>query len=556
MSRVRLWDRLRGVGGDVASSARLLVHALRVADLRRVLAAYLGFNVAEMANFIAILIYAYEVGGSPALGLVAFLTLAPAAVFAPIGATLGDRFRREVMLTVAYAVYAGTTAVVALALYAEWSVGMVYFLAAVNATVLTLVRPLHESLLPALARSTEQLTAGYVAGGTIENLGWIAGPLLAGLTAAAWGTSAVFVITTALLLIGTILIWRVKTTTAPDPGTGQNAVQMTLEGFGAFRDSRPRVILVLLNSVVFLAGVVEVAIIVLAFEVFGSEDAGVAWLNTVIGVGAAAGSVLAVLLIGRRHLAPSMWRGLVLIAVSVSLIPVFRSQAAALFALAIMGAGWTFVDVSGRIMLQRVIPVGGLSRAFGVLEGSSMAAEALGSAAGAILIGWLGVGRVLVVGSLLLIIMLLVNRRALQAADVGVVVPIEHLHMLRSISMFAALGPAELERLATSADEESVLPGSAVCVQGELGERFYLVERGTARVVRDGVDVASLGAGDFFGEIALLRDIPRTATVVAESDLDLLVLERESFLDAIKSSACQIEAARAVSQTRMDELGM
>jgi predicted MFS family arabinose efflux permease len=556
VSRVRLWDRLRGVGGDVASSARLLAHALRVADLRRVLAAYLGFNVAEMANFIAILIFAYEVGGSPALGLVAFLTLAPAAVFAPIGATLGDRFRREVMLTVAYAVFAGSTALVALALYAEWSVGMVYLLAAVNATVLTLVRPLHESLLPALARSTEQLTAGYVAGGTIENLGWIAGPLLAGLTAAAWGTSAVFAITAALLLIGTILVWGVKTTTVPDPRTGQNAVQMTLEGFSAFRDSRPRVILVLLNSVVFLAGVVEVAVIVLAFEVFGSEDAGVAWLNTVIGVGAAAGSVLAVVLIGRRHLAPSMWRGLILIAVSVSLIPVFRSQAAALVALAIMGAGWTFVDVSGRIMLQRVIPLGGLSRAFGVLEGSSMAGEALGSAAGAILIGWLGVGRVLVVGSMLLIVMLLVNRRALQAADVGVVVPIEHLHMLRSISMFAALGPAELERLATSADEESVRSGSAVCVQGELGERFYLVERGTARVVRDGVDVASLGAGDFFGEIALVRDIPRTATVVAESDLDLLVLEREPFLDAIKSSACQIEAARAVSQTRMDELGM
>jgi len=556
VSRVRLWDRLRGVGGDVASSARLLAHALRVADLRRVLAAYLGFNVAEMANFIAILIYAYEVGGSPALGLVAFLTLAPAAVFAPIGATLGDRFRREVMLTVAYAVYAATTAVVALALYAEWSVGMVYLLAAINATVLTLVRPLHESLLPALARSTEQLTAGYVAGGTIENLGWIAGPLLAGLTAAAWGISAVFAITTALLLVGTILVWGVKTTTAPDPGTGQNAVQMTLEGFSAFRDSRPRVILVLLNSVVFLAGVVEVAIIVLAFEVFGSEDAGVAWLNTVIGVGAAAGSVLAVVLIGRRHLAPSMTRGLVLIAVSVSLIPAFRSQAAALVALAIMGAGWTFDDVSGRIMLQRVIPVGGLSRAFGVLEGSSMAAEALGSAAGAILIGWLGVGWVLLVGSLLLIIMLLVNRRALQAADVGVVVPIEHLHMLRSLSMFAALGPAELERLATSVNEESVRSGAAVCVQGELGERFYLVERGTARVLRDGVDVAALGAGDFFGEIALLKDIPRTATVVAESDLDLLVLEREFFLDAIKSSACQIEAARAISQTRMDELGM
>ena len=556
MSRVRLWERLQGVGVEMASSARLLVEALRVRDLRRVLAAYLGFTVAEMANFIAILIYAYEVGGSPALGLVAFLMLAPAAVFAPVGATLGDRFRREVMLTVAYAVFAATSAAVSIALYVEWPVGVIYFLAAVNATVLTLVRPFHESLLPALARSTEQLTAGYVAGGSIENLGWIIGPLLAGLTAAAWGTSAVFVITTVLLLIGTILVWEVKTTTAAEPGTGQNAIQMTLEGFGAFRESRPRVILLLLNSVVFLAGVVEVAIIVLAFEVFGSEDAGVAWLNTFIGVGAAAGSVLAVVLIGRRHLAPSMWRGLVLIAVSVSLIPVFRSQAAALVALAIMGAGWTFVDVSGRIMLQRVIPLGGLSRAFGVLEGSSMAAEALGSAAGAILIGWLGVGRVLVVGSLLIIIVLLVNRLSLRDADVGVVAPIEHLHLLRSIPMFAALGPAELERLATSADEESVGPGTAVCVQGETGERFYLVERGTARVVRDGVDVASLGTGDFFGEIALLRDIPRTATVEAVGNLDLLVLQRGPFLDAIKSSACQIEAARAVSETRMDELGM
>jgi MFS family permease len=540
----------------MVASTRLLVGALRVGDLRRVLAAYLGFSVAEMANFIAILIYAYEVGGSPALGLVAFLQLAPAAVFAPVGATLGDRFRREVMLTVAYAVFAASSAAVAIALYADWPVGVIYVLAAVNATVLTLVRPLHESLLPALARSTEQLTAGYVAGGTIENLGLIAGPLLAGLTAAAWGTGAVFVITTALLLLGTFLVWGVKTSTAADRGTDQSAIQMTLEGLGVFRESRPRVILLMLTSVIFLAGVLEVATIVLAFEVFGTEDAGAAWLNAVIGIGAAAGSVLAVVLIGRRHLAPSMRRGLLLIAVSVSLIPIVGSQAVALVALAVMGAGWTFVDVSGRIMLQRVIPLGGLSRAFGVLEGTSMAAEALGSVAGAVLIGWLGVGWTLVVASLLIIVVLLINRRALQEADIGVIVPIEHLHLLRSTLMFAALGPAELERLARTIDQESVGPGSAVCVQGEPGDRFYFVERGTARVVRDGMDVATLGTGDFFGEIALLRDIPRTATVEAVSDLDLLVLERGPFLDAIKSSACQIEAAQAVSQTRMDELGM
>ena len=81
------------------------------------------------------------------------------------------------------------------------------------------------------------------------------------------------------------------------------------------------------------------------------------------------------------------------------------------------------------------------------------------------------------------------------------IVPIEHLHLLRSAPMFAALGPAELERLARTIDVESVGEGSAVCVQGEPGEHFYFVERGTARVVRDGVDVATLGTGDFFGRL-------------------------------------------------------
>jgi len=331
---------------------------------------------------------------------------------------------------------------------------------------------------------------------------------------------------------------------------------MTLEGFAVFRESRPRVLLLLLTSVVFVAGVLDVAIVVLAFEVFGSDDAGTAWLNAAVGVGAAAGSVLAVALIGRRHLAPSMRRGLVLIAVSVAMVPVIGSQAAALAALAVMGAGWTFVDVSGRVMLQRVIPLGGLSRAFGVVEGTAMAGEGLGSAVGAGLIAWFGVGWALFVAGVLIVLVLAVNRRSLQEADVGVVIPIEHLHLLRSAPMFAALGPAELERLARTLEEEAAAPGTAVCVQGEAGDRFYLVERGTARVVRDGRSVASLGSGDFFGEIALLRDIPRTATVEAVSELDLLVLERGPFLDAIKSARCQIEAARAVTQVRMDELGM
>jgi len=546
-------DRLNRVAIEMMSSIRHLVEALRVGDLRRILGALIGFTVAEMANFIAILIYAYQQGGSSAVGVVAFLQLGPAALFAPVGATLGDRFRREVMLALAYAIFAVSSASVAIALYAGWPVGVVYGLAAVNATVLTLVRPFHESLLPALARSTEQLTAGYVAGGTIENTGLVVGPLVAGLIAGLWGPGAVFVVTTLLLGSGVFLVRRVQTKTAA-VAAGQRALQMTREGLAAFRESGPRVILLLLTSVVFLVGVLDVAIIVLAFEVFGSDDAGVAWLNAAVGLGAAIGSILAVLLIGKSRLRPSMRRGLLITGLSVAVIPLVGQQAGAVAALAVVGGGMTLVDVSGRIMMQRVMPLGGLSRAFGVLEGASMAAEAVGSVVGAFLIGWVDLEWALVATGLFVPIIFLVNRRALVRADVGVVVPVEYLHLLRSLPMFGALGPAELERLARMLEAESVGPGTPVVIQGDAGEHFYLIQDGAARIIRDGRAVASLETGDFFGEIALLRDIPRTATVEAVGNLDLLVLERGPFLDAIRSSACQIEAAETVTQTRIDEM--
>lgn len=549
-------DRLKSVGAELVSSFRHLVEALRIGDMRRVLGALVGFTVAEMANFIAILIYAYEVGGSSALGLVAFLQLGPAALFAPLGATLGDRFRRETMLGLAYAMFAVSSVSVAIGLYADWPVGVIYGLAAVNATVLTLVRPFHESLLPALARSTEQLTAGYVAGGTIENLGLILGSLLAGLAAAVWGPGSVFVITGALLGVGSVLVFGVKVRTAPVTLTAKNAVKMTLEGLAAFRDSNPRVLLLMMTGAVFVVGVLDVAVIVLAFEVFGSDDAGAAWLNAAIGFGAASGSVLAVLLIGREHLGASMRRGLTVTGISVAVIPFVGPQAAAFAALAIVGVGMTLVDVSGRIMMQRVVPLDTLSRAFGVLEGGSMAAEGLGTVAGAALIGWFGIDWALVACGLLIPGLALACRSALRRADVGVVVPIEHLHMLRSLPMFAALGPADLERLARMLQEESVGPGARVVVQGESGEHFYVISEGSARVTRDGHEVASLATGDFFGEIALVRDIPRTATVEAVGELDLLVLERGLFLEAVRSSRCQIDAAEAVTQTRIDELGL
>jgi MFS family permease len=545
---------LKTLRGEVATSIRVFGHVLAVRDLRLVLGAFTAFSLAEWANFLAILIYAYEVGGSVAVGWVSFLQLAPAALFAPFGATLGDRYRRESVLTVAYGLFGLSSVLVALALLVGWPVAAVYLLAAVNATVLTLIRPLHGSLLPALAGSSKELTAGYVAGGTIETIGLIVGPLIAGGLSVIWGPGAVFVATSVLLALGTVMVAGVRTRTAVLGVADQTTTGLVRQGLAALRhDARPRVLVVLLTSVVFVVGILDVALVVLAFEVFGTNEPGTALLNAAVGAGALVGGILTVLLIGRDRLGSAFRRGLVLSGLPVIAIVFVSSQASAIVALALAGIGMTFADVAGQTMLQRVVPVSMLSRVFGVLEGGYSAAEALGSAAGAILIATVGIdSAILVAGSLVPVVALLTNR-AVKRADVGVVAPLEHIHLLRSLPIFAASGPADLERLASLLEREPVTSETQVVRQGEVGEHFYLIETGSATVVRDGKRIAKLAEGDFFGEIALVKNIPRTASVVADSEMSLLVLERGFFLDAVQRYPCQLATVEALSGARMNE---
>lgn len=547
-------SRFRDVTAEMTRSVTAFAAVFAVPDIRRVLLAFIGFNVAEWANFIAILIYAYEEGGAPAVGLVSVLQLAPAAVFAPFGATLGDRFRREVMLILAYGLFAATTFAVAAALFADWPAPVVYVLAAVNATAVTLVRPFHESLLPALAKNSRELMAAYVAGGTIHHLSVVAGPLIAGFVYASMGGSAVFIITGALLSLGTILIARIATRTTP-AAEEERVIPATIQGFRTLLDSRPRVVSLLLVAPLFLLGILDVAMVVLAYEVFGTSETGTALLNSAVGVGALGGSVLTVLLIGRERLGRSLQRGLLLSGGPLLLILFIPSQAGALLAMAAVGAGMALVEVCGRVMLQRVVPVSTLSRTLGVVEGGYMAAEAIGSVIGAVLVSSLGIESAIVAAGLMLPTLGLVTYRSLVRADVGIQIPVERLHLLHASPLFAALGPAELERLAGLLESRAVHVGDVVVTQGEVGDHFYLIESGSAEVTRDGRHVADLGAGDYFGEIALLMDIPRTASVAASTSLNLLVLERGDFLATIRSYPCQLAAAESATQTRIQELG-
>jgi MFS family permease len=545
--------KARAAVAELGTSARVFREIWSVPDLRRAQLAFTGFSMAEWATFISILVYAFERGGAGAVGLVSVVQLVPAALFAPFASLLGDRYRREVMLVVAYLVQALTMGATAAALLLDAPVPVVYALAAVTATGYTLVRPLHGALLPALARSPGQLTAGYVADGVIESVSVMIGPAVAGAIMAVSEPGSVYAVASAALVASAFLAARIETRTSPaGRAEGTRVVEEALAGFEIVRhDGRPRFVIGLLGAELLFLGLVDVLVVAMAFDLFGSGDSGTGFLSAAIGAGGVLGSAWTVTLIGRRRLSGPMRNGLHLSGLPVALIAAVPAQGFAVPMLAAAGAGMHVTDVSGRTMLQRLVPDENLSRVLGVLEGSYMAAEAAGAVLGAVLVDTLGIRGALLAAGLLLPVLGLAASRRLAAADVGTLVPAEDIRFLHSLPIFAALGPAELERVAAHLFLLRVAAGEVVIREGDAGDRLYLIKRGRAEATKGSRRLGGLTAGELFGEIALLRDVPRTATVRALTEMELLCLERAPFLEAVNPHPVSVQIGDELVASRL-----
>ncbi|HEY6709527.1 MAG TPA: MFS transporter, partial [Actinomycetota bacterium] len=482
-------SRLVGVVRTVSGNPGLL----------RVELAFVGFNVAEWATWVSILAFAYGVGGAAATGLVALVQLVPAALVAPLAAIAGDRYRRERVLLAGYAAQALAMAATAAALIAEAPVPLVYGLAALAATSITITRPAQNALLPSLARTTDELTAANVASSWTESVSVLGGPALAAVLLGVSGPGAVFSVMAAALACSGLLVTGVETAAEPRPAPATEGqagwlagmLRTALGGFTTLaRERLPRLSVGLLTAQYLMVGVLDVLLVVLAFEVLDIGSAGVGLLNSAVGAGAIAGSALTVLLVGRRLVVPivvgfACW-GLALGA--VGLVP---SRAVVPVLLAVAGAGGILTEVAGRLLLQRSAPNEVLSRVFGVLEGVSMAAIGVGSAIVPAAINRFGTQATLVgAGGLMLAGGLLVWRR-LATAEVAAPLHAAELALLREIPMFAPL-PAEVaERVAAAMTGVSAPAGTVVIRQGADGDRFYVLAAGQVDVRHDGRSVAT-----------------------------------------------------------------
>jgi len=525
-------------------------------NLRRVELAFLGFNMTESATWIAILVYAFERGGAAEMGAVSAILLVPSAIVAPFAAYAGDRFRRDRVLAIDYVVQGLAMGATAATLYADAPAGFVYAAATVASNSITFTRPAQNSLLPALTPTPAELTAANVVSGVVEGAGKMLGPIIAGILLGTSGSAAVFAVFAVLTLLGALLVARLRVDVgAVTPEARIDAADVfheTLRGFQTLRRARePRLVVLLLSAGVIVVGALDVLFVATAIDLLGIGAGGAGFLSAAFGAGAIVGAASTIMLVGRRRLTPSLAGGAVLFGAPIGLVAVAPSAVSAPVLFAAAGAGRSVGDVSGRTLLQRISPNDVLSRVFGVLEGLMMLALVVGSVGAAVLIEASGVQTALVVVGAFLPVIILASSGRLLSIDRSAEAPdAEILRLFRAIPFFAPLPAPAMERVMADVIARDAAAGDVLIREGDRGDLFYVIVEGTVEITRGREHVSEQGPGAYVGEIALLRDVPRTASVTAKTPLRLLALEREPFLLAVTGHPVSHEAARAVATAR------
>jgi MFS family permease len=529
MNQPRRRERLRAAAAAFASNAAN-------SNLRRAQLSFLGAWTAEWAFTVALGIVAYRDGGATAVGLVGLLRMVPSAVVAPFAATLADRGRRERVLVLVSTIRGVATGVAGIVVALNGPVMIVYVLAVFSTIAATLFRPAHSALLPSLCRTGHELASANVVRGMLDSIATLVGPLLAAVLLKYTDVAVVFVVAAAASLAAAALLLRLQYDAPPRPAAprGVHLVADAAEGIRAIvRNSDLALFIGLGIAQTFTRGALTVFTVVVALDLLHTGEPGVGTLTAAIGAGAVIGSVAASLLVGSRWLAQWFGIGVALWGLPIALIPLFPSQATALILLACVGIGNALVDVGLFTLMARLAPDAVLARVFGLLESLIALAVGLGALVASLLIDLASVAVALVAVGALCPILVLVAWRRLMRLDRYIGELDKEIGLLHGVHMLQPLPLPAIEHLARGLEPVQVPAGQVVFRQGEPADRFYVIETGAADVVGDGHLVTTLGPGDGFGEIALLRRVPRTATVRAATDLELQALTCDRFLPVV-----------------------
>jgi MFS family permease len=538
-----------------AAAADALRRVLANPDMRRAQLAWMLGYAGEWSWLVALWVYAYQANGVVAVGLLGLARTLPAALLSPALSTITDRLPRPRVLLAIHLGRASLVGLAALAVLAGLSPLVVYALAPLDALLGVLHRPTQMPLMPELARSPEELVASNVASSTFEGIGTLAGPALGGLLVAyaapAWG----FAVPALVFSIAALSVSGIRPSQALRRDVRRGGLISTFfGGIGALIEHpRAGLIVSLFWAQIIVRGLLNVLLVVAAVELLHVGGEGVGYLNSAIGAGGFLGILATVTLVSRGRMAAPFAIGLVLWGTPILLIGLLPVAPAAVLFLAVLGLGNAVLDVAGFTILQRSVPNAMRGRVFGVLESGVMLGTGIGSGLAPLLLALLDVRGALIATGLLLPTLAILTWRWLARVDADAVIPERELALLRGVPILAPLPMTILEQVTGDLAVASYADGEPIIRQGEVGDRFYILASGRAEAASDGEPLREMQPGDSFGEIALLRDVPRTASVVAVGPVEAFALDRDAFCAAVSGDLRSRSAAEAVVVERLGQ---
>lgn len=512
--------------------------------LRRLVFGHFLAAAAEWAVYIGVFVYAFQRGGTAATGLASICLLLLTVIASPFAGLAVSRMQPNAARLISLVVQALGCLIAGVAVLADWSLFIVLFGSSLTLSIFTMLRPSQAMLVPLLCERPRQLTTANLWLGHSDSSAALLGPLVSTGLMLIGGPGAVLLGFGVALVVASLLQFV-------DHAAGRSSRRAIVQTsslrdvvISPFQQLKERGgPLALIGLIMFqygMVGALDILFVVIALDTLALDEAASSLLTTAFGAGAVGAVVLSAVAHRLNRLALALSLGLLVCGLIVGVLAVILSGSSAsitplLIGMPLLGAARFVVVVVSRALLQRSADDDTVGSVFALMEFGSGIGILAGSIVAQVTLAISGPSLTLAVFAGAYFLMLVSTRRSIRMAEQSATVPIVEMGLLRKVPAFTPLPPMTLETVARQAEVVDVDKGTTVITEGESGDRFFAVMNGEFEVVMDGKFMRNVSRGGSFGEVALLANVDRTATVRATEASTLLAIDQEPFLRAIAS---------------------
>lgn len=497
-------------------------------------------------------LYAIAHAGAAAVGIAALVRMLPAAIATPWLSARVDRSAKRTMLLASLTVRWTALVAMVIAVAATAPLALLLVLAAGYGIADAVHDPAQAALFPAIARTPTELAASSAVWSTLDNAGFLTGSLLVGALTALVDLTAGFAACAIVIGAATVITRGLPPDAPLAPLEAGRAVDELADGARAIaRDRELQLLIAVHGATMLIEGACDVLSVVAAVSLLGLGEQGAGWLSAAWGAGAVVGCLALAARFDHRRLLGGLGGGLVLGGVPLIAMAAWPHAAGALAAFAALGVGFGIVEVAVLTLTQRLVAADTLGRVHGAYQVITIAATAAGGVGTSALVSLLGIRGAFIATGVILPLVTIAARSRLRALTPQITPPDARFRRLRELDIFAPLPVATVETIAVRARSETVAAGTVITREGDPGETFYVIDAGTVEVERGGTRLGTQHEGSYFGEIALLHNTRRTATVRAAEQVSVLAIDSEEFLAAVNAYPHSRRAAEHAARTRL-----